>query len=60
MAELHLKLFYLFTFATGTVIELNLIVIVRLQDLIHTLIKHSQWFDHRMGRLKDAIGAQDQ
>ena len=60
MAELHLKLFDLFTFATGAVIELDLIVIICLQNFIHTLIKHSQWFDHCMGCLKDAIGAQDQ
>ena len=60
MTELHLELFDLFTFATGAVIELDLIVVVRLQDLIHALIEHPQWFYHRMGSLKDAIGAQDQ
>ena len=40
MTELHLELFDLFTFATGAVIELDLIVVVRLQDLIHALIEH--------------------
>ena len=56
MAELHLQLFNLHALSTGAV-EVCLVEIVGEEDLIHALIEYSEWLDHGMRRLPDAVGA---
>ena len=59
MAELHLQLFDLHALSAGAV-EMRFVEIVGVEDLVHARVEYSKWLDHRVRRLPDAVGAQDE